>query len=141
MLFNLMVSSAIRGSGVETFDLELLHHNLAFTKRMPEIFERELCLPLVRPGLQIAQRWGADYANACEVLGIAPESVGASDLPREVWDRATRPVWVDVTEIAPPQNHKDELHAERRKLILCYRLPAGAYATMALKPLEHALWT
>ena len=139
MLFNLMLSSAIRGSGVEAFDFELLNHRLAFAKRMPEIFDREMRLPLVRPGLSLAEHWRADYANACEALGIAPETVEASGLPRDVWDRATRTPWIDVTEIDAPQDHKDELHAERRKLILRYRLPAGAYATMALKPLEHAL--
>ncbi len=138
MLYNLMVSHAVQESAVPFFRVKIGERELAYATRKPDILSEEDPLSLFYPGNKFIPPWDKALSAACAELGVAPESVDSSDLPRKMWDRSARRTWTSIRQTAKPRVIKDDIYPDRRALILSFELPPASYATLAIKRLQHA---
>ncbi len=138
MICNLMMTAAIRESGVPNFDFNLAGMGLAFATKKPDDFPADFLLPLARPGREFDEFWEPHFRSACAAMGVEGDLVRADIVSRNLWDRSARRLWVDVAQTTGPQVEKDDLYTARRALTVSFELPPAAYATLAIKRLQHA---
>jgi hypothetical protein len=148
-LWNLMVSFWLTAAGTEGFWTTVAGLRLHYARRRPAPLPRVMLpsgetgvdprseLRLPSPGRRTPPDWMDELEKACKILRVTPEQIVQSPLDDKLFDHTTRPIWTpiegDAAAIAP-----DTLYEGRSAVTLKFLLPPGAYATMAIKPLQAA---
>lgn len=98
---------------------------------------RGLDLPILGCGDELLEPWKAAAQAVLKVEGITTADLRIPGLRRPWFGSAPRSLFVTASElhIANPQPDELQDKARRFKLVVCFTLPRGSYATVALRAL------